>query len=329
MDSLQLVRQWAVLRLLADSGRAFGVKGLAEQFGVSKATIQRDLATLESDFALIKESVGAQKKTYRIDQKIRALETVKFGTMELLALHAALSGMDALAGTPLHEDLRRIADKLRGFLSPKHNGGLDALGKVFVPHARGHVDYSGQADLIDDLADAIARRRVCKVLYHSAWKKTTREHRLRPLRLVWHRSSLYVLGCLGARSEVTTLAVQRIRELEVTGEAFAAPRVDVAAHVRKAFGIFVSDAEEEVEVVFAEEIAWRIEERVFHPDERKERLADGRLRYRVRSSAQWEIVPWVMSFGPLAELAAPAAWREALAGSVEAMGKLYAGAAVN
>ena len=46
-DSQQLVRQWALLRLLSASGRAFAVKELAEQLGVSKATVQRDLATLE------------------------------------------------------------------------------------------------------------------------------------------------------------------------------------------------------------------------------------------------------------------------------------------
>ena len=73
-DSQQLVRQWALLRLLADSGRAFGVKELSEQLGVSKATVQRDLATLERDFALVEESAGKQKKTYRIDQKVKALE---------------------------------------------------------------------------------------------------------------------------------------------------------------------------------------------------------------------------------------------------------------
>ena len=42
-DSQQLVRQWALLRLLSASGRAWPVKELAEQLAVSKATVQRDL----------------------------------------------------------------------------------------------------------------------------------------------------------------------------------------------------------------------------------------------------------------------------------------------
>jgi predicted DNA-binding transcriptional regulator YafY len=312
-DSAQLVRQWAILRLLAESGRAFSVKELADQLGASKATIQRDLATLEKDFALVEEAAGKQKLLYRIDQKIRALEAIQFGTMELLAVHAALAGLPALAATPLGADLAAVASKLRGFLSPRHNGGLDALSRVFLPHARGQVDYSQQSEVIDALTDAVARRRVCRIVYFAAWKRTTREHRLRPYRLVWHRSSLYVLGALGDKTDIATLAVHRIRDIEPTDETFPAPRADTDAHARKAFGIFVSTAEEEVEILFEPDIAWRIEERTYHPDETKERQGDGRLLYRVRSSAQWEIIPWVLSFGSLATLVRPEPWRAAIA----------------
>ncbi|MBK9036212.1 MAG: transcriptional regulator [Myxococcales bacterium] len=315
-DSQQLVRQWALLRLLAASGRAFGVRELAEQLGVSKATIERDLATLERDFALIEEEAGRQKKVYRLDQQVRALESLTFGTTELLALHAALAGLAGLGGTPIHDDLRALALKLRGFLSPRHNGGLDALARVFASHARGYVDHGGQQELIDQLTDAIARRRRCTLTYHAAWQGTTRRHAARPLRLIWHRSALYLLACLGEHERITTLAVQRIAALEIGREPFPAPRVDVDEHARRAFGIFVSDAEEDVEIVFDQSIAWRLEERTFHPDERKARDRDGRLRYRVRSSAQWEIVPWVLGFGPLAELVAPASWRAAIAQSL-------------
>lgn len=299
------------------------MKELAEQLAVSKATVQRDLATLEREFALVEEAVGTQKRAYRIDGDVRALESLTFGTTELLALHGALAGMAGLAGTPFHDDLRAVATKIRGFLAPRHNGGLDAIARVFSAHPRGHVDHGAQAELIDQLADAIARRRRCELTYHAAWKGTTRRHSVRPLRLLWHRSALYLLACLGDFQDITTLAVQRIKALEVTADEFRKPRVDVDGHVRRAFGIFVGDAEEDVEVRFDEEIAWRIEERTYHPDERKQRLPDGSLSYRLRSSAQWEIVPWVLSFGPLAELVKPSSWREVVTSSIEAMSARY------
>ncbi|HEY5951202.1 MAG TPA: WYL domain-containing transcriptional regulator [Kofleriaceae bacterium] len=323
-DSQQLVRQWALLRLLADATDGYSVKQLADQLGASKATIERDLATLERDFAIVEEGAGKQKKLYRIDHKIRALETVTFGTTELLAIYAAQASLSSLSGTPLYDDLRAVLMKIRGFLSPRHNGGLDALSKVFVPHARGHVNYEPQQELIDQLGDAIARRRRCELTYHAAWKGTTKKHTARPLRLVWHKSALYLLACLGEHQRITTLAVHRIRDCEITAEQFPLPRVDVDAHTAKAFGIFVSDQEEEVEVVFDAEIAWKLEERTYHPTEVKDRMPDGKLRYRVRSSAQWEIIPWVQSFGSLAELVAPASWRALLHENVAAMLGRYA-----
>ena len=98
-------------------------------------------------------------------------------------------------------------------------------------------------------------------------------------------------------------------------------------HTRKAFGVWVFDEEEDVEIVFSKEMAWRIEERTFHPDEKKERLEDGRLRYSLRSSAQWEIIPWVLSFGAHAELVTPSGWRDSIRETVAELGRAYESAA--
>ncbi len=242
----------------------------------------------------------------------------------LLAIYAAHAALVGIAGTPIHEDLSAVITKIRGLMSKHHNGGLESLVRVFAPHPRGTVDYAAQHEIIDDLVDAIARRRVCEVEYRAAGKEVARPHRARPLKLVWHRSALYLLVCLGDHSRITTLAVQRIRGLTKSDDEFAAPRVDVDAHISKAFGIFVNDAEVEVEVVFDAEIAWKLEERTYHPDERKQRLPDGRLLYRIRSSAQWEVIPWVQTFGPFAELVAPADWRDALRSNLGAMQAKYA-----
>lgn len=322
-DSQQLVRQWALLRLLSDATEPYSVKQLAEQLGTTKATIERDLATLERHFALIEEQVGKQKKVYRLTQTVRELEGLKLGITELLALYAAHAALVGIAGTPIHADLVAVMTKIRGLLSKHHNGGLEALVRVFAPHPRGVVDYAAQQDTIDDLVDAIARRRVCQLTYRAAGKEADRTHRARPLRLVWHRSALYLLACLGEHQRITTLAVHRIRGHATTDEEFTPPRLDVDDHVAKAFGIFVSDQEEDVEIVFDAEIAWKVEERTFHPSERKQRRPDGKLVYRLRSSAQWEVIPWVQTFGPFAELVAPASWRDALRANLDAMQAKY------
>ena len=323
-DSQQLIRQWALLRLLAHATEPYSVKQLAEQLQTSKATIERDLATLDRDFALVEEQVGKQKKVYRLDQTVKELESLTFGVTELLAIYAANAALVGISGTPIHDDLVKVVTKIRGLLAKRHNGGLEAIVRVFSPHPRGTVDYAAQQETIDELVDAIARRRICQLTYRKPGQETERTHRARPLRLVWHRSTLYLLACLGDHQRITTLAVQRIRDLDKSEDEFTTPRLDVDGHIAKAFGIFVSDREEDVEIVFDAEITWKLDERTFHPEERKERRADGKLVYRLRTSAQWEVIPWVQTFGPFAELVAPATWRDALRANLDAMQAKYA-----
>jgi hypothetical protein len=77
---------------------------------------------------------GRRAKGYRIDQKLRALETLTFGTSELLAIYAAQAMLGSLSGTPLHDDLRAVMLKIRGFLSGRGSSSkaATALGQQIV-----------------------------------------------------------------------------------------------------------------------------------------------------------------------------------------------------
>ncbi len=317
------MRQWRLLRLLWRTTEGMSVRELTDELESTKPTVERDLATLERVFAIVKESEGKQKKIYRISERFRELETLTFGLGEVLAIYAALADLRPFAGTPLRDDLEEAMAKIRGYTAPGHDDVLDAFRRVFAPHPRCFVSYGDHGDQIDDLADAIARRRVCTITYYAAWKRTTRTHQIRPLRLVWHRSSLYLFACLRDTTRVTTFAVHRIRELEKTSCVFEPVELDIEQYISRAFGIFVGDLEQEVEILFDPEIAWRIEEQTFHPEERKERRPDGKLVYRVRSSAQWEIIPWVRSFCALSELVEKSTWRDVLYADLEAAAARY------
>lgn len=308
-DSTQLARQWALIRVLSGSNRAFTVKELADQLSTSKSTIERDLATIETQFSLVEDADGKQKKRYRIAPQVRALETIQFGLMELLALHAAQGALHFAAGAPFYDDLQAVARKVRGHLGDRYNGGLDAMARVFMPHARRYVDYAPFADTIDTVVDAIAQHKECTVAYHAAWKEKPRSHTAQPLKLLFHEGALYLFARLNGKATVTVLAVHRIQSIELTAKSFTPPRVDLDAIAHKAFGMFIGDEEKDVEVLFDAKIARMVEERIFHPDEIKERLPDGRLRFRLRTGARWEVVSWVLRFGGDAELVAPTEWR--------------------
>ena len=311
-DSTQLSRQWSLLRVLSGSNRSYTVKELADQLKTSKSTIERDLATLEQVFHVVEEADGKQKKKFRIAQRVRELAGMPFGLMELLSLHAAQGALHFTAGSPFHDDLQAVTRKVRGHLGDRYNGGLDAMARVFMPHARRYVDLAPFAETIDTVVDAIARNKECTLTYHAAWKEKPRTHTAQPLKLLFHEGALYLFARLNGKTTVAVLAIHRIQSVEPTTNVFIAPRVDLDAIARKAFGMFIGDDEQDVEVLFDAKVARMVEERIFHPDETKERLADGRLRFRLRTGARWEVVSWVLRFGGNAELVSPTAWRSDL-----------------
>ncbi len=310
-DSTQLVRQWSLLRLLQGAPRSYSVRELAEQLGTSKSTIERDLATLEGQFPLVEESDGKQKRRYRIDRGT-ALGEMQFGVSELLALHAFRQALPGTKGTPLADDLGCAIQKIRAALAEQKNCGIDALASVFAVHPRNFVDYADKGEVIDTLTDAVARRKECQVTYLPLHATTPTTHVVHPLRLVWHQGALYAFCRYARFGWLGLLAVQRIQALATTGVTFKPPRVDLDTPLERAFGIFLGREEDvrDVEIRFAPEVARAIGERTFHPAEEKRLLADGSLRYRVRTSARLEVVALVQRFGGFAELVAPADWRQ-------------------
>jgi len=79
-----------------------GKTGLADESkGTRRVVIEKPFGTDFNSAKALNEEVHRvykEKKVYRIDQKIRALETITFGTTELLAIYAAFSAMTGEAG---------------------------------------------------------------------------------------------------------------------------------------------------------------------------------------------------------------------------------------
>jgi predicted DNA-binding transcriptional regulator YafY len=63
---------------------------------------------------------------------------------------------------------------------------------------------------------------------------------------------------------------------------------------------------ETVSVEFEQQVAAFVEGRKWHPSQTIEPLPDGRIRLTLQVSVDWALKGWVMSFGPLARVTAPA-----------------------
>lgn len=291
------------------------VRDLSAQLRTSKANVERDIQALHAaGFPLKseKDPRHAQRLRWRMTEE-GPEPSPGFGPAELLSLHAASSVLQFMVNTPLHMDLQSVLAKVRASLAESRNDAVAGTAHVFVPHPRDFVVYDGEESraILDDLLDAMARHRKVRLEYTSADAKRPKPVTLLPLRIFAHHNSLYLLAQRDGKVEVRTYAVHRISVLDVLPETFADPRVDLEAHVAHAFGVFI-EPPQDVQVHFSSEVARYVNERTFHPAERKEPLPDGGVRYRVRAGGQHEVVAWVLGFGGAAELVSPPEWRQEL-----------------
>jgi len=107
-----------------------------------------------------------------------------------------------------------------------------------------------------------------------------------------------------------TLAVDRIRQLVATSESFqVSSAFDPKRLEAEAFG---ASWEEPMQVVvrFSADQAPYVKEREWHPSQRLKDLPDGRVELTFTAGGEFEIIRWILGWGPAAEVVRPRRLRE-------------------
>ena len=309
--SRQLVRQLDMLRELQVARYGKTVHELAEKPGVTRRTVQRDLWDLrEAGFVLDAESRDDHHVYYRLVKETGL--PFNFPVMEVAAMIFADRAGLGLVGTPFGDHLRSAVRRLAGALSPEMRRFFERVSDVYVPMARGYKPYEDSRDILENLNEAMLRRRVCRVSYRSPDAEEPRRYEIEPLRFLPHRGGLYVISRVPRYDNLITQAVERFDNVKVTEQEFEPPdHLRIDERVRDAFGISYEEPMD-VAVRFAADQAHYVRERIWHPSQELEELPDGRVVLRLRAGGFFEIRSWVLGFGAAAEVLEPEELREAV-----------------
>ena len=276
---------------------------LAEQFEVSRRTIQRDVESLCRAGIPISTTQGAGggisiMQGYRVD---RTLLT----TPELQAILAGLKSLDSVSGTRRYTQLM---EKLSAGSGALVSGGAHML-----------IDLSSwyKTSLppkIELIREAIEQRRILCFTYFSPKEESVR--RIEPYYLVFHWSAWYVWGWCQTRKDFRLFKLNRMTGL-VSGDAFLprpAPLPDLDPNR-------IFPAMYQVTVLFDSCCRWRLVEE-YGPD-RFTVEPDGRLRFCGGFPDADSALSWVLTFGDKAELLGPYELRERLAILVGTLANRY------
>ena len=309
----EVIRQWLLLRDL-ESSRSLTIDDMASRTGVTTRTIRRDLEALqEAGFPLFDE-VHDGKRHWKLEQRaFRRLDDTGFNLAELSALYFTRTLAEGLAATPFQPEVRSAFDKLAAALTPGMRQFLDRLPLaiqakadpgVRAPAAAGPRAGSKPDPRVAQLLDATLHHRRIEMRYHSFSSNRDKAYSVEPQRLVFAQGGLYLLAFVPEYDELRTFSVDRILGLSLTEERFEPKTLseDAFAH---SLGVH-QGTPERVEIAFEPRMSRYVRDRIWHPSQEIEEQSDGGLILSLTVSNDWALRSWILGFGALARVLAPA-----------------------
>ncbi len=313
----QLARQWLLIQRLARSRAGVGLDELSEELGCVRRTVYRDLdALMYAGFPVTSEK-RAGKVYYRFLDSFE-MGQVPFTPDELLALAFSEDLLKTLEGTVFHDSIRAALVKIRAGLGPELSDYLDRLRDGFRVLPGPHNRYEAFRETIRTLNEAVLERYSLEMRYRTGRTGEETTRRIDPYKVWYHGGALYVIGLDHRSTEIRTFSIDRIQQIERTGDVFDLDAdFDFDAYTASSFGV-VADPAVAVLIRFTTEWASYVDEREWHASQSTRRLPDGRLELAMQVGATQELANWILSFGGGAEVVEPSSLREEVKASLEA-----------
>lgn len=308
------------------------VDELAEHLKVSRRTAYRVLETLQDlDFPLLEDTSSPDgRKRWQLEPSYlrklpnRSVPELRLTLDELIALSFLRGGARLFKGTDVERKIDSAYAKLDAFVPEKLARQLEKVRTLFIPSGRFAKDYRGKQGIIDSLAEAMLGQRTCLVKYHSFGDDQVKNFRIDPLHFFERDGGLYLFVRATTFGSILILAVERIQEITVTGEAFKVPRsFDPAKLLESSFNLTPDDPVR-VKVRFSADQARYVRERRWAAKQSLSEQPDGSVVLEMETSGRWDVKRWVLGFGAEAEVLEPKDLRVEIAAEVKAMGKAYA-----
>ena len=315
---MRLVQLYALLR---STGRPYTLGRLAGMFRCSRQTILRMMEQIERLPDLELHSwLQRKERIYRIESHAAPSNVVL--TPEAIR-HLALCQeiVRHLLPGPLHEELREALDVVSNGVPDS----ADSLESIAKPWAKGQIDYTPYQSVLLDIQTALHERRLCEVVYQARSSGGRHNYLAAPLNIIAFREALYLRCRLydspgNPAVDFRTLAIHRITRLRLQTATYP----DKAEDDRDPHFGFPFHKPIRVRVAFWGGAATYVGERTWSEDQKITRRRDGALVLSFTATSRFEVIAWILGFGPEAELLAPKDLRNELRGQVAAIGERYA-----
>lgn len=309
---------------LLQAGRGCNTQRLADECGVSRRTIFRDLDVLrESGLAIVYDEI---EQHYRLPGT-QFLPPFNFTPDEALSLIVLCHEMGGRTRLPFLAPAQSASLKLESALPTRLREELHATVDAIQIKMPPTNPLAGQEPIYEQLVEAIRRRRCVRLRYVAPTEEGEFSTRLSPYRLLFSRRSWYAIGRSSLHRSVRTFNVGRILDLVPLDDVFIVPRgFSIDRYLRNAWHLIPEPGpDQDVVVRFSRLVAKNVAEVAWHKTQRLEFNPDGSLDFHVTVSGVKEISWWVLGYGDQAEVIRPPELRRLVAAHARRMTQLYRG----
>lgn len=197
--------------------KRFTLQDLMTEFGISRRTALRDVASLEALGAPIYAEYG-RGGGYRLLRETR-LPPVSFTDREVYAIYVALQGLEGLEDAPFRAAYERIERKFRDAMTAEQRRAAERIRdrvRLFQP-----ATPLAPAPCLAEVAEAIVEGRVLRIAYRGG-----RSRLVQPIALYFRQGYWYCQSFDLGRREYRVYRCDRIERAE---EAAAEPLAEVEA----------------------------------------------------------------------------------------------------
>ncbi|THI84706.1 MAG: transcriptional regulator [Nitrospira sp. CG24A] len=292
-----------MMRALAS--RAVTINGLADEFGITRRQVYRDLAEIEKEGHPLERSNGSGEQTWQLPLGYKGLPKIAITQYELMSLHLAKNHLAYLKGTLFVDDLESVIAKVESGLPAKVANHLERISRVFVPVQGPKRSYAKQTRILSDLRRALLLQRTV-MLYHQRpdYEEPTAHH-VDPYVLVLYQYGLYIVGYSDRAKALRMFSVERIHRVDVTDDRFDMPSdFSWEAQSRRLFGL-IDEPIKTVRIWFSSDVAYLLKERQWHPTQSLKLQKDKSVIVTFQAGGLEEITSWILSWGADAKVLSP------------------------
>jgi len=304
----QAARVQGILRTLG-ARHGITIGELADEFGVTKRTLYRDLKALEeAGYPLVSEITDGT--TYwKLEASFKGVPPVTFTLNELMALYSSRKLIISPGTSPFSTELQSAFKKIESALPARHIARLEKIEEIFTPLMKASKKIDLNKGIFETVQWALINQNILKVKYKPRKGNRAFPFVVHPYSLLFYKGEFYLL-CFVSGKGIRYFALEGIKKAETMKERFEIPEdFSISEFLKVPFGLFHGKPIT-VKVVFDKELSDYIQRRTWHPSQKIKELQDGRILLTMTASGKEGIKAWILSFGPKAVVLSPKHFRE-------------------